>query len=84
MFKTVMYAAALIGSEREFTAKQWRAKIEDVTRESITSQKLSSYLHRLVSNNEDLLIQRVGKQGVYRFIDPRMPSYIKLINAHYV
>ena len=76
------YAAALIGSDREFTAKQWRGKIEDVSGQSITSQKLSSYLHRLVSNDESLLIQRVGKQGVYRFIDPRMPSYIKLVNAH--
>jgi len=81
MFRTILYAAARIGSEYEFTAKNWRDEIEDITNEIITPQKLSSYLHRLVANDESQLIRRVGKQGVYKFNDPRMPSYIKIVNS---
>lgn len=81
ILKKVMYAAAKIGAEYEFSHKQWRQSYSDITDDVITGQKLSGYIKRLVANDESMLIRRVG-QGVYKFNDPRMPSYIKIASQN--
>ncbi|EOB2574201.1 AAA family ATPase [Vibrio fluvialis] len=80
MFKFVLLAAARIGSQREFHAKKWREEIENITGEEISQGELNNYLGRLVSDAEDCIIRRLGK-GVYKFNDPRMPSYVRIAGS---
>jgi len=79
MFKIVLLAAAKLGNEYEFNINSWREEIENYTGNEITVQKLTSYQRRLVANDESAIIQRIAK-GVYKFNDPRMPSFIRLCN----
>lgn len=79
MFKHVLLAAARVGSQKEFNAAQWREGIKEITGKSISQQELNNYLNRLVATNESCVIKRLGK-GVYKFNDPRMPSFIKIAN----
>jgi Cdc6-like AAA superfamily ATPase len=78
MFRDILYAAARLSSNHEFSARQWREQIEDVTGRPIKPQQLSNYLHKIVDNDESKIIKRLSRQGVYKFNDPRMPSYIKI------
>jgi len=39
-----------------------------------------SYLNRLVSSDDRAVLRRM-KNGVYRFSDPRMPGYVKIVNT---
>lgn len=48
--------------------------------EEITQQRLNQYLSKLVSNSNDKILRRLTK-GVYRFTDPRMSSYIRLVQS---
>ena len=48
--------------------------------EEITQQRLNQYLSKLVSNSDDKILRRLTK-GVYRFADPRMSSYIRLVQS---
>lgn len=68
MFKTVLYAAAQIGSDYEFTITDWKERVIENTNEDMTTQKLNSYQRRLVSNNEGSLIKRIAP-GIYKFND---------------
>lgn len=79
MFKHVLLAAARIGSQREFNAANWRAEVKKITGKAISQQELNNYLNRLVATDESCIIKRLGK-GVYKFNDPRMPSFIKIAN----
>lgn len=79
MFKHVLLAAARVGSQKEFNAVQWRQEINDITGKTISQQELNNYLNRLVATDESCVIKRLGK-GVYKFNDPRMPSFIKIAN----
>lgn len=38
---------------------------------------LSYYLNQLISGGKENILQRVGK-GIYRFSDPRMPSFVRM------
>ena len=40
---------------------------------------LNNYLQNIVSEGSNTILRRLAK-GVYKFNDPRMPSYIKLAN----
>lgn len=77
MFKHVLLAAARVGSQKEFSAAQWREEIRKITGKAISQQELNNYLNRLVATDESCVIKRLGK-GVYKFNDPRMPSFIKI------
>ena len=48
--------------------------------EVITQQRLNQYLSKLVSNSNDKILRRLTK-GVYRFTDPRMSAYIRLVQS---
>lgn len=78
MYRIILCAAANLESE-EFTARELREEISSLTGEAITQQSLNNYFKRLVSDNENTVLRRL-KKGVYRFTDPRMPSYVRIAN----
>lgn len=77
-FKKILLAAANCNTE-EITAKQLRNEYNTLWGKPINQGWLNNYLQKIVSEDETNIIRRVAK-GVYKFTDPRMPSYIKLIN----
>jgi len=80
MYKHIVAAAASLPGE-EFSSAALRAAIESRTGEEISQGSLNNYFaQRLVSNNGTTIFRRVG-QGHYRFEDPRMPSYARMING---
>lgn len=78
MYNKVIHAAATI-PRVEFSAETLRAAIEKLTGEKITQGSLANYLNRLVGDDESAIFHRQAK-GVYRFADPRMPSFVKIAN----
>jgi Cdc6-like AAA superfamily ATPase len=79
MYKTVLISAAKL-NKIEFTADQLRQNVEKTSGQSITQGALNNYLKRLVADDGSCILKRMAK-GVYKFCDPRMPSYIKISNA---
>jgi hypothetical protein len=78
MYRTVLHAAANI-HRVEFSAEVLRTEVEKLTGKKITQQSLANYLNRLVAEDGTAVLQRKSK-GVYRFTDPRMPSFVKIVN----
>ena len=79
-FKKILLAASICKNE-EFTASDLRSAYFKLWNEKITQGSLNNYLRRLVSDDGSTLIRRLAK-GVYRFCDPRMPSYIKIAQGY--
>lgn len=79
MYKTVLVAAAKL-NRVEFTADQLRQNVEKISGDPITQGALNNYLKRLVADDGSCILKRMAK-GVYKFCDPRMPSYIKIANT---
>lgn len=77
-FKKILLAASICNTE-EITAKQLRQEYKNLWKNKINQGWLNNYLQKIVSEDESNIIRRVAK-GVYKFTDPRMPSYIKLVN----
>lgn len=48
--------------------------------EELSQNKLNNYLSKIVSYGNDKLLRRLAK-GVYRFNDPRMSAYIRLVQS---
>ncbi|USF86412.1 AAA family ATPase [Candidatus Endoriftia persephone] len=78
MYRIVLFAASRLG-RREFTAAMWRSEIQELTGDCVLQSELNNYLNRLVSDDESSIITRMAK-GVYKFVDPRMPSYVRIAN----
>ena len=79
--KNILLAAALCG-EDIFSAKQLKYNYTKVTKVDISQPELNKFLTGdIISSGFSTILQRVGK-GVYRFNDPRMPSYVKLKNNY--
>ena len=79
MYRVVLCAAASLPKE-EFTSKELRDEIKSQTGEEYSQGTIANYLKRLVSEGTGTILRREAK-GVYRFNDPRMPSYIKIANS---
>ena len=77
-FKKILLAAAACSTE-ELTAKQLRQEYKTLWVTEINQGWLNNYLQKIVSEDETNILRRVAK-GVYKFTDPRMSSYIKLVN----
>lgn len=75
-YKNVMSAASHFGSS-EFSVGVWLDKIYSMYGVKYSPQAMNTYIGRLVKSS---IIYKV-KNGIYKFIDPRMPSYIKLMNS---
>jgi hypothetical protein len=84
MFRVVVDAASRFGCEN-FSAADLRGKVEEIGGGVVTQSALNNLFKKLVSDNHNLILHRVSK-GTYRFSDPRMPSYVKIVcesEAHY-
>lgn len=77
-FKKIVIAAALCGDD-EFRAKDLRDKYEKYTGRPISQNELNNYFAKLISRDDSCILKRLGT-GVYRFTDPRMPSYVRIAN----
>ena len=78
MYRVVLMAAAQLDSS-EFTAEQLRGSIESITGTPISQGALNNHFQRLVADDGSTVLRRMAK-GVYRFTDPRMPSYVRIAN----
>jgi hypothetical protein len=75
-YSIILNAAASL-DKTEFNAAELRDAIYRRTGEKVSQQALNNYFKKLVSSDGSRIMQRISK-GVYRFNDPRMPSYIKI------
>lgn len=78
-YKNIISAAATCNDE-EFKAKELRDQYLKLFKKGISQGALNNYLIRLVSDDGSKIIRRLGK-GVYRFSDPRMPSFIRIAHT---
>lgn len=88
MFRNLLRSAAEI-SATTLSAQDLREAVEARTGQTLTPQQVNPYLGRLVGDKESLdeiladiknpkpIFIRIGP-GQYQFLDPRMPSYIRL------
>lgn len=76
MYKKVVEAATFCESH-DFKASEIRKNLGQRFRIAISPKKFGNYMRRLASNDESAILKRVSK-GVYRFSDPRMPSYVRI------
>ena len=81
MYRLIVRAAAYCATDKsEFTSRELREKIKLFSGESVSQNTLSNYFKKLVSNGEDKILQRLAI-GVYRFSDPRMPSFVRIVEG---
>lgn len=83
MYTVILLAAAKAASKlgrTEFNSEALRREITAATGVAITQNSLNNYLRRLVSDTNESVLRRVSK-GVYCFVDPRMPSFIRIANS---
>lgn len=79
--KSILLAAAICG-EDIFHAKELKANYNAITKQDISQPELNNFLSsNIISEDYATILRRVGK-GVYVFNDPRMPSFIKLMNNY--
>ena len=79
MYTKILLAAAKTNAE-EFSAGQLRTSVFNLTGEELAQNSLNNYLRRLVSDSVNTILVRKSK-GVYKFADPRMPSFIRIANS---
>lgn len=77
-YKQILYSISLCRDEF-IRNDQIRTKYETIFHNDLPMVTLNNFLSKIVSDKEDKLLRRLSK-GVYRFNDPRMISYIKLVN----
>lgn len=76
MYEDILCAAASL-SRDEFSAGQLRSALEALTNSAITQASLNNFLKRLISDNSSTILVRKAK-GIYKFADPRMPSFVRI------
>jgi hypothetical protein len=81
MYRNILKAAASL-NKTEFSAKELRNATNAQTGNDNSQQSLTNYYKKLVSDGNSTILRRTGK-GVYRFNDPRMPSYIKIATEEF-
>lgn len=80
-YKKILLVASLCEDE-EIKAKDIRIKYEEEFDEKISQGTLNNYYKRLVSDDDSSILKRIAK-GVYKFNDPRMPSYIQIAQSYF-
>jgi hypothetical protein len=77
-YRYIIMAAAALEKE-EFSNSDLRTRIREISGADISQGSLNNYFQRLVSSTGSAILRRAA-HGVYRFEDPRMPSYVKIVN----
>ncbi len=79
-YKKVLYAIALCNDEF-IKKKDVKAKYESKFGEPLMRSALDSCFSRIASDDNSKILKRIYK-GVYRFSDPRMASYIRIVQSY--
>lgn len=79
-FRKILIAASSI-TDVEFKSASLRSAYKDLWDVEINQGWLNNYLQKIVSDGSHTILRRLAK-GVYKFNDPRMPSYIRLANLN--
>lgn len=77
MYAEIVYAAASIDTI-EFNAALLRRRVSERVARQVSQSELNNHFQRLVAADESKILQREAK-GVYRFSDPRMKSYVRIV-----
>lgn len=80
-YRSILHAAAHCPIP-EFNLNELRAKLSDRFKIDIPAKVVSRYMSNMVVDKHKGVFNRVGK-GVYRFSDPRIPSYIKMVEMQH-
>lgn len=78
-YRKILYAISQCNDEFIRSA-EIRKEYSRIFKDNITQGTLNNFLSKIVASDTSKLLKRLGK-GVYRFNDPRMISYIKLIQS---
>nr|WP_218150725.1 AAA family ATPase [Actinokineospora terrae] len=78
MYREILAAAASLETE-EFASADLRSAIELRTGQEVSQGSLNNYFTRLMSSDGGKILRRIT-QGRYRFEDPRMRSYVRIVN----
>ena len=80
-YDTDMYVHVVRGAADietlEFSAATLRAKVSARCGREVRQNELNNHFRRLVGEQEQRILHRVS-QGIYRFSDPRMRSYVRM------
>lgn len=79
-YSKILLAAALCKAD-EIEAKDIREKYKELYDTDISQGKLNNYFKRLVADDHTCILRRIAK-GIYKFTDPRMPSFVKIAQKH--
>ena len=79
-YKRILLAASLCRAE-EIVAANLRSMYQKLWNEEINQGSLNNYFKRLVSEDNTAILRRIAK-GVYRFNDPRMPSFVRIAQSY--
>lgn len=83
MYRDILLAAASLDSE-VFTAEELRISLGHVAEEPLYREALDDYFTQLIASDHGEPVLRLLKRDVYQFRDPRMPSYIKMVNSDFL
>lgn len=75
-YSKILLAIALCPSF-EIKAKEIRTQYETIHGSNISQGTLNNFFQRLVSDDDTAILRRLAK-GIYKFNDPRMPSFIRI------
>lgn len=78
-YVAIMRAAASCGTH-EFGSQQIQDRLEGILSIEIPRKTLSRYMSNMVCNGSRGVFNRISK-GVYKFADPRMPSFVRMAEA---
>jgi hypothetical protein len=79
MYAQIVAAAADLDGV-EFNAAALRAQVSARAGRTIDQQALNNYFQRLVGEDDQHILRREAK-GVYRFTDPRMKSFVRIMSG---
>lgn len=78
VYPYILFAAAKFADNR-FTIQEWIAQIKEDTGIQYNNNGMSNYIGRFTREDKGKIITKAAR-GVYRITDPRMPSYIRMVN----
>jgi Cdc6-like AAA superfamily ATPase len=78
-YRKILLAASCCNAE-EFKASELRQKYKDIHGMDIKQGHLNNHFQKIISEDNSNILRRIAK-GVYRFNDPRMPSFIKIAES---
>ncbi|WP_415347568.1 AAA family ATPase [Enterobacter roggenkampii] len=79
VYPSILYAAAKF-KDNKFTIQEWITQIREDTGVSYSNYHMSNYIGRFKKADKGAIITKAAR-GVYKISDPRMPSYIRMVNG---